>query len=492
MPIKGATKIRNKLMKIVGTDALEEQAPRAGTYASSLHPVSVENTLCMVRPKNTEEVQRIVQLANEMTFNVVPVSSGPPHVHGATVPAAPGIIMDLSSMQTIRRVDRRNKVAIIEPGVTFPDLKAAAEGEGLKVLMPLLPRASKSVIASYLEREPITIPKYHWDMTDPMLCTELVFGTGDFFRTGSAAGPGSLEEQWAKGGAQKNPLGPAQTDFMRLLQGAQGSMGVVTWASVKLERTPKMRRLYSVSDSRLERLIELSYAMLRRRLADEFILLNHSSLASIFANDLGKENLSTKTLPDFTLLYCLSGYDEYPEQRIAYQETDIARIAQSCAQKPRRGVGEMSGQRALEVIDNPSPEPYWKQRMKGAYLEIFFLTTLDRVPTFFGEIFDLMAGHDKPSSELGIYIQPIQQGRSCHVEFDLFYDPSDRAEIQRAENVFREASNRFADLGAFFSRPYGSWSEIAYARCPDTVQALKMVKGIVDPQGVFNHGRICF
>ena len=99
-------------------------------------------------------------------------------------------------MDKIVRSDRRNKVALIEPGITFQELIDEADKMGLKVLMPLLPRAGKSVIGSYLEREPIQIPKYHWDMTDPLLCTELVFGTGDLFRTGSAAGPGSLEQQW--------------------------------------------------------------------------------------------------------------------------------------------------------------------------------------------------------------------------------------------------------------------------------------------------------
>jgi len=114
-------------------------------------------------------------------------------------------------MDRIPHINRRNKVAIIEPGVRFGTLQAEAKKRGMKALLPLLPRASKSVVASCLEREPITIPKYHWDMTDPMLCVEVVFGTGDTFRTGGAAGPGSLEEQWKSGASQKNPMGPAQT-----------------------------------------------------------------------------------------------------------------------------------------------------------------------------------------------------------------------------------------------------------------------------------------
>jgi hypothetical protein len=43
------------------------------------------------------------------------------------------------------RVDRRNRVAMIEPGVTFEELIPAVEKEGLATFMPLLPRSRKSV-----------------------------------------------------------------------------------------------------------------------------------------------------------------------------------------------------------------------------------------------------------------------------------------------------------------------------------------------------------
>ena len=54
------------------------------------------------------------------------------------------------------------------------------------------------------------------------------------------------------------------------------------------------------------------------------------------------------------------------------------------------------------------------------------------------------------------------------------------------------ASKALSDAGAFFSRPYGPWSDIAYAKCPDTVAALKKVKGILDPKGVMNPAKLCF
>ena len=84
-----------------------------------------------------------------------------------------------------------------------------------------------------LEREPITIPSQHWDSLDPFLCGEIIFGTGDKLRSGEAAGPDSVEEQWKIGKAQMVPFGLGQFDESRLISGAQGTIGIITWATLK-------------------------------------------------------------------------------------------------------------------------------------------------------------------------------------------------------------------------------------------------------------------
>ena len=78
--------------------------------------------------------------------------------------------------------------------VTFGELIPAAAKKGLRLNMPLQPRQTKSVVGSMLSREPVIMPHYHWDISDPIGSTEVVFGTGDMFRTGAAAGPGSIED----------------------------------------------------------------------------------------------------------------------------------------------------------------------------------------------------------------------------------------------------------------------------------------------------------
>ena len=72
--------------------------------------------------------------------------------------------------------------------------------------------------------------------------------------TGNAEAFGSLEEDRKQGMAPFMAAGPAQTDFYRFLTGAQGGMGIVTWASIKCEVLPQIHKLYIVPSQELGKL----------------------------------------------------------------------------------------------------------------------------------------------------------------------------------------------------------------------------------------------
>jgi FAD/FMN-containing dehydrogenase len=243
--------VEQELEKILGSENVLNNTEVLEEYSGDLSFAPRVRPRCIVRPGNADEVQKLIKWANEASAHLIPVSSGAPHFRGDTVPGVVGsIIVDLSRMKNIIRVDQRNRVAMIEPGVTFGELIPELEKAGLRLNLPLLPRGSKSVIGSMLEREPVIMPLYQWDALDPLTCIEVIFGTGDLFRTGSAAGPGSLEEQWAAKQAQVNPMGPGQTDFARVVQGAQGTMGIVTWSTVRCELVPTLQRPFLVGSGR--------------------------------------------------------------------------------------------------------------------------------------------------------------------------------------------------------------------------------------------------
>jgi FAD/FMN-containing dehydrogenase len=448
----------------------------------------------VVRPSNAEEVQEIVKWANKTMTPLVPVSSGPPHLRGNTTPRIGGsIIVDLSMMKRIIRIDPRNRVAMVEPGVTFAELQPALQQAGMSAYLPLSPRASKSVVASMLEREPVTMPAHHWDAVDPLLCAEIVFGTGDRLRSGEAAGPDTIEEQWTIGKAQMTPYGPGQFDESRLISGAQGTIGIITWATMKCRPSSRLRRTFLIASQTLEPLLDLSYRLIRIRLGDLCFIVNDLNLASLLAKDSEGIQQLRGILPRWVLVVTFEGYGDLPEEKVDYQQSDFREMLKHAGNiEPISAIAGYDAEDVSVLISRPSDEPYWKLRHKGACTDLFFLTTLDRIPAFIGAMPSLARSHRFAFEDIGIYIQMVVQGTSCHCEFDAFYDPANVAESEQARSLVVEGAIDLANMGAFFSRPYGSWSNVAYSRAAETCILQRKVKKIFDPNNILNPGRLCF
>ena len=294
-----------KLAEVVGADNVCCERAKLDELSQDMSFVNPVRPECIVKPRNTDDIEKIVKHANETLTPLVPVSSGPPHFNGNTVPGVGGaIIVDLSGMKKIMRVYRPERVAMCEPGITFGELIPEVEKEGIRLNIPLLPHKSKSVVGSMLEREPVIMPKYHWDICDPLACVEVIFGNGEMFRTGAAAGPGDVEKQWATDRSQKTPTGPGQISWNRLIQGAQGTMGIITWASMRCELLPQVEKPFWVGSTNLQKIIELTHWLIRLRLVNECFIINNSNLATIASKKLAEEYSSIKfALPTWILFF---------------------------------------------------------------------------------------------------------------------------------------------------------------------------------------------
>ncbi len=499
----------DELKKIVGADRVTSDPAELDGYFRDHSFMPQRRPLLAVQPKNADEVQRIVVWANRTGTPLVPVSSGAPHFRGDTVPAADGaVVVDLGRMNRIIMMDRRNRVAIVEPGVTFSQLQPELVKQGMRLSMPLLPRAAKSVLGSVLEREPITNPRYAWSLSEPLRCLETVMGNGDIFRTGEMAGASiststgqaaklmPLEEVLeARRKKQETALyqyGPGQFNFHKLLSAAQGTMGIVTWASLRCEVLPKVQRFYLAPSQGPESLISFAYKLLRIRFHDELLLVNASHLAAMLGASAGEIRQLRGTLPPWVLILGLTGRDLLPEERVAFLEKDISDIAGQCGVRLESSLPGVQSEQIAEAVLNPSAEPYWKLRSRGGFQDIFFLTTLNRTPEFIKTMCSRAEALQYPLSDVGMYLQPTHLGTSCHVEFTLPYDPGDTGEAARMQELFTRASEDLDRQGAFFSRPYGIWAEMAYRRNAEHTRVSRTVKELFDPNNILNPGRLCF
>jgi FAD/FMN-containing dehydrogenase len=487
-------KLIDELKGIVGPENVFDDAAHLKDYSDQLSLFKTKSPSAVVLPGSSEEVQQLVKLANRRSIPLIPVSSGKPKLRGDSTPRIDGAVaVDLRRLNKILRVDKKNKVAMVEPGVGYSQFVEELRRQGLRPLMSFLPKSSKSVVANCLDREPVTMPRFHWDSSDPLLCTEVVFGSGDLFRTGAAAGPGTLEEQWSSGQAQKNPMGPSQFDPFRIVQGSQGTMGIVTWASVKCETAPVEQRVLISGFDDLSHSLEFMQSITKRKLVDDLFVLNSTNLSCAVEGTPAKIQKTRTSLPGWILVLSISGHGLLANDELEYRLADTLDVAKETGVELKKQIGGVTSARVGALLGVPSEEPYWKLRLRGACQEVFFITTLDHTPEFC-PIFEQVAKEEGfPTTDIGVYIQPTLHGTNAHCSFDIYFDPVDKAKVGLAQRLYSKGTDRLIAKGAFFSRPCGPVTEAVFKKTPpENLTAMRKVKDIFDPKHVLNPGALCF
>lgn len=302
-------------------------------FSGKLHPADVQDTLTLVAEKNAskgalkdvvsvqthslEDIKRTIEWANKTKVAIRPRSStGNGRFSSDYSLPERTVLIDTSPMNSFKHIDARDKIAIAQPGVSFGKVDEMLKPFDLRAFRPLMPRSGKSVMASYLDREPLINPFDHWDVVDPFGGTCIVLGNGDIQYTGTAAATEtSLEDQLKKGHRQMVAPGPVATELSRVLQGAQGTLGIMAWAAIYCERIPKVERSWFASSDKLDDVLALGRDMLHRRNGSTLFIVDNTQLALMTSSNIEQFESRRKTLPKWILFISLSGATHKPEQK---------------------------------------------------------------------------------------------------------------------------------------------------------------------------------
>ena len=445
---------------------------------------------CLIQPANADDLQAVIALANEVDLNLTIASSTGAHRNGGITNPNENVLIDLSHWRKIDLIDRRNRVCRIEPGVTYSQLIVALAEHGMTLPLPLAPRSGKSVLASVMDRTPTTWPNKQWDASDPVGSTEFFFGNGERFRSGAAGGPGTIEQQRQSGGAQKFPSGPSQTDFHRVVQGAQGTLGLLTWITIRTELKASLQKTLLIGREQLEDLVPFIYAVQRGTLGEQTFILDRTAAAILLAN--GNKDTFYSLGPEFPAFICMqniAGFDRLPQERLGYHLHDINELAIKYDLCLLESIGPISAADLFTMAAQPCGEIDWRDALLGSSLSIFFISTLNRMPSFRRIFMENALEFGIPEGKVGTYIQPIAQNHACHMEFIIPFSSSSEVEIECMKQFERQVVSRLMEAGAFFSRPYGSAADLVWKQNPANYQLVKIVKGIFDPRGVLQRGK---
>lgn len=179
-------------------------------------------------PRTSEEVAQIVALANLYRFPVVPRGAGTGKSGGA-VPVGGGLALSFERM-TRMTIDPANLRALVEPGVVLIDLHRAAEAQGL--FYPPDPASLEQCTLGGNIAENAGGPRcLKYGVTgDYVLGLTVVLGDGRVMKTGA--------------GTAKSVAG---YDLTRLIVGSEGTLAVVTEATLKLIPRPEVTRTLVLS-----------------------------------------------------------------------------------------------------------------------------------------------------------------------------------------------------------------------------------------------------
>jgi hypothetical protein len=483
--------VKEDLIKIVGSTNVIDEAEKLQWYAQDHSLEKSARASYVVQPQTPVEIQEIIKLANREKLPVYPCSSGI-HFHGNAIPRMGGLIIDLRRMNKIKRINTRDKVVMIEPGVTWGQLQKELKKEGYFCLNPLLPHPLKSALTSHLEREKMLIPKYEY--SDNLLTTEVILPNGELFRTGSASVIGYPDKSIASG---VQPEGPG-ADWWRLLQGAQGTMGILTWANVKIELIPPISKTFFIPFEKVENATRFMYSVQHRMIGNECLLLNRVNLAAVLAEKWPGDFMEMqKSLAQWTVILVVAGGKRFSEERIVYEEEALQKIAveQYVSALPTTLPG-LTGVEKLfpELLRNcwPESKPYWKFAPKGASQDIFFITVMNKATDYSRLIEETAAGYGFIPSEIGYYLQPVERGRVCHFEANVFYNPENALEIRRMKDFYTDVTRKLFKADAFFSQPYGEVAKLVYDKAANYTMAIKKLKGWLDPNNIMAPERLSF
>jgi FAD/FMN-containing dehydrogenase len=468
--------VKEQICAIVGEDNVILEHEALKPYAEdNISFISPRYPLLAAQPVTVEEIQGILQVANLNKIPVTPFSSST-NGHGASIPSVPGITIDLRRLNKIHRIDETCRNAIIEPGVTFVQLQEQVRDKGLRALTPLELPSTSSVLSTYLEMTPLfSWPKYG---TESVLTMEVLIPNGDLIKTGMAAVP-VIETSYF-------PFGTTPSYFNKVWFGAQGTLGIVTKAVVKLKTRFETKEMLFIPFKTFEEAFPVIREIKRLDSAVEFFLADASYLASLLADDGETFTELRDCLPAVSAILVLRG----EEEQVHYQRDDMKDLGKRMDVEIRDALLQEKGitEKLLNEIELPVGYERFK-RIKGSYHVVPFITTTQQIPVFNQIVSHITQSFGFDLKDLGMLLLPVEPSR-VHYQYSFYVDPMNQEEYAIAKTLFETVSRTLIKMGAFFSRPYGEWAGLVYEKASSYKTMLRRIKREVDPHHIMNPGKL--
>lgn len=422
------------------------------------------NPLAIVFPDSTGQVQAIVQLANRLGLALVP-SGGRTGLSAGAVAAQGEIVVAFDYMNKVLDFNATDRTVKCQAGVVTAQLQAFAQEQGLFYPVDFA-SAGSSQLGGNLSTNAGGIKVIRWGMSrDWVAGLTVVTGKGDIL---------TLNKDLAK-----NNTG---YDLRHLFIGAEGTLGLITEATMKLTRQPTNLTVMVLGLSALDHTMDVLNAFQQQLDLTAYEFFSHQAMGHVTAHGDVPPPFATQA-PFYALLEFEAVSDEQLDKAMAQFEHCVEQgwvldgvVSQSETQAARLW------QLRERISESIAPRTPYKNDLS---------VVVSKVPAFLQEI-DTLVAAQYPDFEI-IWFGHIGDG-NLHLNIlkPLDMEKSDFfarcAQVNRLvfETVARYQGSVSAEHGVGLTKkPY-----LSYTRDPVEIEYLKGIKRVFDPNGVMNPGKI--
>lgn len=451
--------IKESLLHIVGeknyTDSLIDMV--SYSYDASEHS---HRPSCGVWAESAEQVSEIIKLANRKGIPVIPRGAGT-GLSGMAVPARGGIVLDLSHMKKILKISIEDRLAIVQPGVVYAELEKALASDGF--FFPPDPASGKvSTLGGNVATNAGGVKGAKYGTTrDYVLGLQVVLPDGRIMRTGSKA--------------MKSVSG---YDLRRLFVGSEGTLGVVTEITLKINPKPTAT---STAMATFDDLADAGRAVSQ---------IMYSGIIPSVLEILGRETIlainqnTDLKLPEVDAML-LAETDGYTQEETDFQMQKVIDIF-------RRNNPKQVKQAASEK----EAEDLWQAR-KSAYAVLARIKThfvLEDVTVPMAKVADLLKGVETIAEKHSIQIATFGHAGDGNLHPQILYDGYDPEQVKRMEAASANLFQLAIDLGGTLTGEHGiGLSKAPYMTLEHDAVAMDMmrkIKKMLDPNNILNPGKM--
>ncbi|WP_430230904.1 FAD-binding oxidoreductase [Nitrosomonas communis] len=446
----------NQLSELLPADRIYTDPVECYTYAYD-NSRKIFPPEAVVFPLTTEEVVAILLLCNANKIPLTPRGRGT-GTAGGSLPEKGGIALSLERMVRIIRVDPANRVVVAEPGVLNQEIQTAVKPYGF-FWPPDPSSAAFSTIGGNLATSAGGPHAVKYGTTrDHVLGLKGVTGAGEVIKTGCYTTKGVVGY-----------------DLTRLLIGSEGTLAVITEATLKLTPLPEKQGglvAYYCDAISCAAAIVAIMGIPRGPSALEFL-------------DAGSLNLIRARFPDLLPSNCQAMLMiEVDGSQTEISET-IHNILYAC---------HNSGLLQAEQVINS--ENLWKARkalspllrdIAPKKINEDVVVPVNTLPQFLDELTQLATQYRIANVNFG-------HAGNGNIHVNLLINPDDTEENYRAEKCLNEIFDLVIRLNGTLSGEHGIGREkrayIDKEIDPTTLTLMKRIKQLFDPNDILNPGKL--